>query len=477
MDKIPEDIIDYLLRYIDEIEQLKLLSVNKLFNNIIKNAANVKKCINRYFVHLFDIKDTSAYKNSGLASINIKSNEIHKIEDPINSVDTKLFYMYADAFKTRHNVLRGKYTRKQLANHFGKVGAIDFDDKKIMSGSADSSINIYDTNTGNHIKSIKGHTLGVRTLTFNSQLLFTGSYDRGINIWDSNTFEPKDVLFGHNDSISRLVISKYNPADLYSIGHDGVLNKWDINTGKSAVRINIHDGWANALVQYDANIVISGGIDEKICIWDLREKKLVKEHNTAFYVRDICINENNIYVAGRNLLHFDFRNNKRRNLKPTPDTNRILTMSMNQQYITVGFQNNDIKIFDIKNDKFIDYTLQGHTDMVMAVKSDDEKVISGGADNKVYLWSYYKDKKIDYKHAQNLEIKNYIKEFNKIANKKNHSRTTGIYHRPGYNFNIPAEWMGPVNTFDVFDALMNKYYTSNIIITGGNRIFKKQRTA
>jgi WD40 repeat protein len=56
-----------------------------------------------------------------------------------------------------------------------------------VSGSGDSTIKIWDTENGNNIKTLKGHTSYVSSVcfSFNNKRIVSGSSDSTIKIWDT----------------------------------------------------------------------------------------------------------------------------------------------------------------------------------------------------------------------------------------------------------------------------------------------------
>jgi WD40 repeat protein len=64
------------------------------------------------------------------------------------------------------------------------------DGKYIVSGSHDSTIHVWDAQTGRLVASpSEGHTYAVRSVRFSSdgKFIVSGSYDRAIRVWDAHT--------------------------------------------------------------------------------------------------------------------------------------------------------------------------------------------------------------------------------------------------------------------------------------------------
>jgi WD40 repeat protein len=75
----------------------------------------------------------------------------------------------------------------------GGVWAIAFSVKgsTLASGSGDSNVRLWDVATGECLKTLQGHTKGVRSVAFSpdGRTLASGSEDETIKLWDVNTGE------------------------------------------------------------------------------------------------------------------------------------------------------------------------------------------------------------------------------------------------------------------------------------------------
>ena len=60
------------------------------------------------------------------------------------------------------------------------------DGMRIVSGSNDSSVQVWDMVTGVELKELKGHTNWVSSVAFSSDgtQIVSGSYDESVRVWD-----------------------------------------------------------------------------------------------------------------------------------------------------------------------------------------------------------------------------------------------------------------------------------------------------
>ena len=77
------------------------------------------------------------------------------------------------------------------------------DNKRIVSGSSDHSIKIWNAESGELINTLNGHTGSVNSVCFSSdnERIISGSGDRSIKIWNTATGQLIKTLNGHTDTI------------------------------------------------------------------------------------------------------------------------------------------------------------------------------------------------------------------------------------------------------------------------------------
>ena len=74
--------------------------------------------------------------------------------------------------------------------------AFSSDDSRIVSGSDDNSVRVWDASTGKTLKVLEGHTHFVNTVAFLSDdsHIVSGSSDKSVRVWDASTGETLKVL-------------------------------------------------------------------------------------------------------------------------------------------------------------------------------------------------------------------------------------------------------------------------------------------
>jgi F-box and WD-40 domain protein CDC4 len=86
------------------------------------------------------------------------------------------------------------------------VTCLQFDSDRVISGSDDSTINIYETRTGRLAHTLHGHDGGVWALQYLDNVLVSGSTDRTVRVWDIEKAECTQIFYGHTSTVRCLQI-------------------------------------------------------------------------------------------------------------------------------------------------------------------------------------------------------------------------------------------------------------------------------
>ena len=160
-------------------------------------------------------------------------------------------------------------TQDKIINENGKVFCIlEFEKNKILIGTSENCINLWDINYNNDkcIFSFTGHDLWVNALVkCNNNYFASGSNDSNIKIWDYYNRICKSTLKGHVDCILSLIILKNN--NLCSGSADLTLRIWDWKSSECLSILKGHVKWVKCVLELDNGIIITGSDDKTIKLW------------------------------------------------------------------------------------------------------------------------------------------------------------------------------------------------------------------
>jgi F-box and WD-40 domain protein CDC4 len=213
------------------------------------------------------------------------------------------------------------------------VTCLQFDSEKIVSGSDDHTIHIYETKTGTLLQKLVGHDGGVWALQYWKHILVSGSTDRTIRIWNMKNGACNHVFVGHTSTVRCLLI---------------------------ILPMQIGDGYTPSFP-----LIVTGSRDATLRIWKLPDP----ETDEAF--SDLDTVDRNPY-----LLHM---------LRGHSNSVRAIAGSGNT--LVSGSYDSTVRVWDIDTGK-CRWTFTGHTEKVYSVGYSPqlEIAVSGSMDATVRIW-------------------------------------------------------------------------------------------
>jgi WD40 repeat protein len=147
------------------------------------------------------------------------------------------------------------------------------DGTRIVSGSYDSTIRIWDAQTGEEvIEPFTGHTSIIQSVAFSPDgtRIVSGSYDRTIRIWDAQTGEEVvEPLTGHTDRVQSVAFSP-DGTRIVSGSFDKTIRIWDAKTGEVIEPLKGHTGSVHSVAfSPDGTHIVAGPDDKTIRMSDL----------------------------------------------------------------------------------------------------------------------------------------------------------------------------------------------------------------
>ena len=273
--------------------------------------------------------------------------------------------------------------------------SVTSDGKRVVSGSWDNTLMIWDALSGECIKALKGHEKKVTSvdLSPDGRKIFSGSMDKTLRIWDMQSGECLRVLNGHLGWVNTIVSSP-DGRRIISGSDDKTLRIWDAFSGECLRIIEGHEAPINSVsATSDGKRVISGSSDRTIRIWEVESGECLHVFQDQHPVMAVsATTDGKQIVSGSgasNLLRIWNTESGEclRELKGHEGLVTSLIVDSDGRRIISGSQDQTLRIWDIKSGECIK-ELKGHEGLVNAVSasSDGERVISGSSDSTVRIW-------------------------------------------------------------------------------------------
>ncbi len=189
---------------------------------------------------------------------------------------------------------------RQLEGHDDVVYAAEWlgDGKTIVTASADRTVRVWDSATGELRATLTGHSGPVLCLAVapDGKLICSGSADQTIRVWDTSNWQLVRAMTNHLGPVHGLSFrepaaagSERRPSYLASAGGDGTVRIWQPEIGRM-VRIVRHPAPAFCVGWDEAGILWSGSKDGQLRMIDADLGAVRREEpRSSGWIMSLCI--------------------------------------------------------------------------------------------------------------------------------------------------------------------------------------------
>jgi WD40 repeat protein/energy-coupling factor transporter ATP-binding protein EcfA2 len=302
-----------------------------------------------------------------------------------------------EVMNTLQALLNWKSERNRLEGHKDFVTSVNFspDGKTLVSVSRDNTIKLWNVETGEEIRTLKGHD-GVQSVNFSpdGKTLVSGSWDNTIKLWNVETGEEIRTLKGHDNSVNSVNFSP-DGKTLVSGSGDKTIKLWNVETGEEIRTLKGHDNSVNSVnFSPDGKTLVSGSGDKTIKLWNVetgQEIRTLNGHDNSV----ISVNfspDGKTLVSGSGDKTIKLWNVKTgqeiRTLKGHDNSVISVNFSPDGKTLVSGSGDKTIKLWNVETGKEI-LTLKGHDNAVWSVNfsPDGKTLVSGSLDKTIKLWN------------------------------------------------------------------------------------------
>ncbi|KAH9912585.1 WD40-repeat-containing domain protein [Fomitopsis serialis] len=296
---------------------------------------------------------------------------------------------------------------KRLSGHMDSVYCLEFDSRRIVTGSRDRTIKVWSLTTGRCLATFTGHRGSVLCLKFDKDwdfptgeedewedgsewkhgFMVSGSSDCSVCVWDLCTRSPvagedgqvkaeiAAVLRGHTGGVLDLRIdSRW----IVSCSKDALIRVWDRRTLQLHCTFRGHEGPVNAVGLQDNKVASASG-DGRMMLWDI--------------------------ISGERLRTFEGHDRG------------LACIEFKDDYIISGSNDCKIKVWQASTGACL-RTLAGHDLLVRALSFDPRSglLVSASYDKTVKVWDWRTGKMLrEFRNCHNSHIFDVKFDFRRIV--------------------------------------------------------------
>ncbi|MEM9907532.1 MAG: NB-ARC domain-containing protein [Cyanobacteria bacterium P01_D01_bin.44] len=272
--------------------------------------------------------------------------------------------------------------------------AVSPDGQTVASGGDNNTIRLWNIQTGD-CQVLEGHTAWVWSIAFHPQenILASGSFDSTVRVWNVTTGECRQILSGHQNSV--LTVNFHpNGETLVSGSADSTVKVWNVQTGDCLNTLTGHtqDVYSTAF-NNDGQIIASGSFDRTAKLWSAQTGKLLKTlKGNILGIRTLAFApyENRLATGGddQRLNLWDIETGKcLRNWRGYSNLIWSIAISPDGKWLASCGLDKFVRLWDIHSGQQI-ATLEGHRNVIETVAfSPNGQVLASGSDDKtIKLW-------------------------------------------------------------------------------------------
>lgn len=317
-----------------------------------------------------------------------------------------------------------------LSGHTDSVYCVQFDEEKIITGSRDRTIRVWDINTYQCLKVIGGpntkpvagpkvlrtvdypafhmatasvngtaygdgiyhiptewHDASILCLQYDDKILVTGSSDSDLLIWDIKTYQPIKRLRKHTGGVLDVALDAKH---IVSCSKDSRIIVWDRETLQPKGDLTGHRGPVNA-VQLRGHLLVSASGDGIARLWDLNKMKLIKEFSAKERgLAAVEFSEDMKYVlaGGNDNITYKFETDTGREVMQFTGHSQLvrsLWLDSANDRVVSGSYDLDIRVYDFVSGKELWRGEEWTTSWLLAAKSDYRRIVATSQDGRILL--------------------------------------------------------------------------------------------
>ncbi|RDW84527.1 hypothetical protein BP6252_02117 [Coleophoma cylindrospora] len=346
---------------------------------------------------------------------------------------------WKDIYRVReeleHNWREGHAQPVYLNGHLDSIYCVQFDEDKIITGSRDKTIRVWDMKTYDcrlvigppdvvrdpaimhdqngkprHYATLPTpqaedayqsvpstvsfdmyHNASILCLQYDEEILVTGSSDSSCIVYDiKQGFKPIMRLQHHTAAVLDLA---FDDRYIVTCSKDVSICVWDRHTGVMLKQLRAHIGPVNA-VQMRGNTIVSCSGDFKVKLWNIDTGKNIREfagHTKGLACSQFSDDSKYIASAGNDKIIRIWDANTGECLNKIgahENLVRSLHIDSISGRLISGSYDQDIKVFDMASGRLLLDFPKWHTSWVLAAKSDYRRIISTGQDPKILIMDF-----------------------------------------------------------------------------------------
>ncbi|KAI1419336.1 quinon protein alcohol dehydrogenase-like superfamily [Xylaria sp. FL1777] len=421
--ELPQELSVQILAYLDATQLGVASQVSRLWNRVIQDQYIWRQSFLREKTHTYATSlPVQPGVGAGVPSLR-PGNDWQKIYQAREELDRQ----WKIGTQARAVYLNG---------HLDSIYCLQFDENKIITGSRDKTIRIWDMRTlqcrlvigppevvnetsilfdpngkpihyassiDNHrsnpsvpvtVSFPVHHKASILCLQYDDEILVTGSSDSTCIVYSVKSgYRPVRRLHCHTAAVLDLA---FDDKHIVTCSKDITICVWDRETGSLLKQLRGHTGPVNS-VQLRGNTIVSCSGDFSVRLWNIDSAKTIREfagHTKGLACSQFSEDGRFIASAGSDKVIRIWDANTGECLRDIPAHDslvRSLHLDSVSGRLISGSYDTDIKVFDMETGEQLLNFPRWHASWVLSAKCDYRRIISTGQDPKILIMDFGAD--------------------------------------------------------------------------------------
>lgn len=281
-----------------------------------------------------------------------------------------------------------------LAGHTADVNSsvVSTDGLRIVSGSDDHTVRLWDATTGEALQSLTGHSGAVLTVAICSvgTRIASGSVDKTVQIWTTTS---ACVTLAHGDTV-RSVAFTPDGQHLVSGSDDKIVRVWDVISGGEPIyQLQGHgDLISSVAVSPDGNSFASSSWDCTIRIWDTSSHSSVFKTKGSSHLYSVAFFPDGKHVSAiscRRVSTWDLTSDTQTFISAPHKFMNCMALSPNGEQLLLGYSDGTVGLWDatVLNAEASDLEANNPITAISFTPDGQLVALCSQKDSKIRLWN------------------------------------------------------------------------------------------
>jgi len=297
--------------------------------------------------------------------------------------------LYESYFENHERIVLGRHTGSVLSAAFSSDG------QRIVTGSTDQTLRLWNAATGQESLLVQGHqgpVTGV-ALSPKGDFVVSGSGDTTARISETTSGRLLHELKGHTGEILDVAISA-DGKRVATASDDGTAAVWSSESGERLAVLSGHAGPVNSVaITRDGTTVVTGSSDATAIIWDVASRQprhSLKEH--ALLVRAVAFSADGRRVVtgseDKTIRIWDAATGRQLTALSSEQAPSSMTVDATVSRVATGAGDGTIRLWSVAEGVEIE-RITGHEGSITSVRfsPDGRQLVSSSQDGTARVWS------------------------------------------------------------------------------------------